>query len=277
MYIPKPAVIKEIINENNLVKTFRLTLSTDGDKPQPFRFEAGQFVMLSVPHCGEAPISISSNPANPTSFDLTIRKAGQLTSAIQDMVVGEEVGIRGPFGHPFPVDDLLGKRLLLVAGGIGLAPLKGALESCLSWKKVKKLDQLNLTLCYGSRSPEDICFQADTKKWHAAGVQCQLTVDKGDQNWQGEIGLVTNLLAQQSYTGDGYALVCGPPIMIRATIAKLQDLDWPSERILTTLERHMKCGVGVCGHCHLDDKMVCSDGPVFSLAQLMDMRVVELN
>ncbi len=276
MYTPKSAVIKEIISENHLVKTFRLSMVDSQGQTIPFRFEAGQFVMLSVPHRGEAPISISSIPANPSFFDLTIRKAGLLTSAIQEMAVGDHLGVRGPFGHGFPLDDLLGKDLLLVAGGIGLAPLKGVMESCLSWKKVKKLTDISLTLCYGSRTPEDICFRATIEKWQQDGVSCRLTVDEADPSWQGEEGLVTGLLADQSSSGDGYALVCGPPVMIRATIARLQAFGWSDEHILTTLERHMKCGVGVCGHCHLDNTMVCTDGPVFTLSQLQEMKVAEL-
>ncbi len=141
---------------------------------------------------------------------------------------------------------------------------------------MKKLNDLQLTLCYGTKSPVDICFRSEIEQWQQGGVRCLLTVDEEDPGWLGEVGLVTDLLAQQKFSGDGYALVCGPPVMIRATMAKLSAFGWPANRIITTLERHMKCGVGVCGHCHLDDKMVCTDGPVFSLAQLQDMRVAEL-
>ncbi|MEN8140220.1 MAG: FAD/NAD(P)-binding protein [Thermodesulfobacteriota bacterium] len=273
MYLPQPMIIREITQENHLVKTFRLARA-DGAAITPFA--VGQFVMLSVPHCGEAPISISSEPADSATLDLTIREAGKLTRAVQKMAVGETLGVRGPYGRPFPVADLLGQDLLLVAGGIGLAPLKGVLDSCLAWKGAKGLAEVKLSLCYGSRTPADICFSGAISQWQEQGVDCRLTVDEGDDEWDGHTGLVTELLRDFSYPGHGHALVCGPPVMIRATMAKLIELGWPPEMIFTTLERHMKCGVGVCGHCHLDDKLVCTDGPVFSGAELAQMTVAEL-
>ena len=277
MYTPQPAIIEEIIEENGLVKTFRLALPADGQgKPQPFRFEAGQFVMLSVPHCGEAPISISSIPANPSHFDLTIRKVGSLTGAMHQMNKGDLVGVRGPYGRAFPLDDLIGQNLLLVAGGIGMAPLKGVLESCLSWKKVKKLDELAITLCYGSRTAAEINFRQQLSAWQQDGVDCRLTVDRGDMTWDGPVGLVTEQLADQQYQGEGHALVCGPAVMIKAVTSRLLELGWPAQRIITTLERQMKCGVGVCRHCHMDGKLVCKDGPVFSFDELQQLKIPEV-
>ena len=272
MYTPQPAVIEEIREENSLVKTFRLTLAAvDDGKPHPFLFQAGQFVMLSVPGFGEAPISISSLSTNTAHFDLTIRKAGSLTNAVHGLRAGDRVGVRGPYGRPFPMDDLLGQDLLLVAGGIGLAPLKGVLDSCLAWKKVKNVSDISLTLCYGSRTPEDMIFRDALHRWREQGVECRCTVDRADEVWLGPEGLVTELLADRAYGGSGYALVCGPPVMMRAVTARLRELGWPPEQVLTTLERHMKCGVGVCRHCHVDGRLVCTDGPVFSLAELREM------
>ncbi len=272
-FIPEPAVIREIITQNEQIRTFRLELQ---DKTKAFTFLPGQFLMLSLPHCGEAAISISSSPTALPLIDLSIRKAGKLTAAIHEMKPGAQVGIRGPFGKPFPVDSFSGRDLLFVAGGIGLAPLKGVVDYCLFQQELEEDSVLSMTLLYGSRTPSDIGFQETIKNWQEQGVDCRLTVDIADEKWQGDVGLVTDLLDDCTITEKTTALVCGPPIMIRFVIARLSSMGCTDEAIITTLERHMKCGMGICGHCHLDDKLVCVDGPVFTLAQLKTMDVMEL-
>jgi NAD(P)H-flavin reductase len=192
------------------------------------------------------------------------------------MKTGEQVGIRGPFGRSFPVTDFAGRNLVVVAGGIGLAPLKGGVDYCLYQQDLEEECVKTITLLYGSRSPGDIAFQEAIADWRQQGVDCRLTVDEADSSWQGAVGLVTELLEDCTVTETTTALVCGPPIMIRFVIARLSSMGCADEHIITTLERHMKCGMGICGHCHLDDKMVCVDGPVFTLAQLKTMDVLEL-
>lgn len=272
-FIPRPAVIREVIDENDQIRTFRLELK---DKTSPFTFSPGQFLMLSVPHCGEAAISISSSPMALPLFDLSIRRAGTLTTAVHTMQVGEQVGIRGPFGNPFPVHDFTDRSLLIVAGGIGLAPLKGVIEYSLFQQELDQDTVQDMTLLYGSRTPADIAFSKVITSWQQRGVDCRLTVDAADNSWQGPVGLVTDLLANCSVTDNTAALICGPPIMIRFVMARLSAMGCADADIITTLERHMKCGMGICGHCHLDDKMVCVDGPVFTLAQLKTLDVMEL-
>ena len=267
-FIPERAVIREIIIENEQIRTFRLELL---NKTHPFTFLPGQFLMLSVPHCGEAAISISSSPTALPLIDLSIRKAGELTTAIHAMKAGAQVGIRGPFGKPFPVASFSGRNLLVIAGGIGLAPLKGVIDYSLFQQELEEDSVQDMTLLYGSRTPSDIAFQEVITKWQAQGVDCRLTVDRAEEEWQGAVGLVTDLLEACPITEKTTALVCGPPIMIRFAIAHLSAMGCADEAIITTLERHMKCGMGICGHCHLDGRLVCVDGPVFSLAQLKGM------
>lgn len=272
-FIPTTAIIREIIRENESISTFRLELI---DKRVPFSFRPGQFCMLSVPHCGEAAISISSAPNTLPLFDLSIRNAGELTNAMHQMKTGDQVGIRGPFGTPFPMTDFANSDMLFVAGGIGLAPLKSVIDHCLFQSSLEADAVADITLLYGSRCPSEVAFTTTIHSWKEQGIDCRLTVDEGDDTWTEKVGLVTELLQSELITKNTKSLICGPPIMIRFVIAKLMEMGCASDSIYTTLERHMKCGVGICGHCHLDGKLVCIDGPVFSLSQLQTMDVMEL-
>lgn len=272
-FIPSQAKIYEIIHENEQISTFRLQLT---NKTVPFSFLPGQFLMLSIPHCGEAAISISSSPTALPLIDLSIRRAGKLTHAIHKMKTDDQVGIRGPFGKPFPLENFANRDLLFVAGGIGLAPLKSVIDYCLFQSSQENDAVQSITLLYGSRTPSDIAFQNVINSWQTQGVDCRLTVDEANDDWQGNVGLVTDLLPHYTITDNVTALVCGPPVMIRFVIAQLSDMGCGDEEIYTTLERHMKCGMGTCGHCHLDGKMICMDGPVFNLSQLKTMDVMEL-
>ncbi len=268
IYLPHPAIIREIITENETVSTFVLEFE-DALYRQEFTYKPGQFLMVSIPHQGEAPISISSASALTTTFALTVRKAGKLTGAMHGLSMGDVVGIRGPYGRPFPMGDLEGKNLVFVAGGIGMAPLHSALFSCLEHRQKYGA----ITVLYGSRNPDEICFSEEMKSFEQdENVKCLLTVDEAGDNWQGHVGLVTELLDMISIDpGTSKALVCGPGIMIRFVIARLESLGMQAPDIITTLERHMKCGVGICGHCHFDEKLICSDGPVFTRDELTNL------
>lgn len=263
MYLPQPAFIDNIIDENSEIKTFTLRFA-DEARQASFRYEPGQFVMLSVLHCGEAPISFSSSPARKGAFELSVRKAGKLTSALHRLRPGDTVGIRGPYGRAFPLKALHGNNLLFVAGGIGLAPLRSLVTFCLD-----RQHDGRMTLLYGSRTPADISFRRDIERWQSQGVDCRLTVDQGDSGWQGHTGLVTTLLPSLAPLAEHtVALVCGPPIMIQSVMDAVSAMGLADTKIITTMERHMKCGVGVCGHCHMEGKMICTDGPVFSKHEL---------
>ncbi|MEW6594977.1 MAG: FAD/NAD(P)-binding protein [Thermodesulfobacteriota bacterium] len=273
-YLPKPARILKVIEENSQIRTFVLAF-TDPEVHAAFCYEPGQFVMVSVPHCGEAPISISSaQRATPGEIHLSVRRAGKLTSAMHSLAQGAIVALRGPYGRFFPMSDLSGKNLVFVGGGIGLAPLRAVIESCL----VERKRYGTITILYGSRTPSDIAFRDDLARWEKkSGVKCLLTVDTPEPGWTGETGVVPRLLDQVSLDpSTSKALVCGPPLMIKFTLAALSAKGFGDHDIITTLERHMKCGVGLCRHCHLDHKLVCVDGPVFTKAELNTLHVMEL-
>ncbi|MDH3349086.1 MAG: FAD/NAD(P)-binding protein [Desulfobulbaceae bacterium] len=267
VYLPQPAVIKEIIVENELVKTFVFDFE-DVLAAYDFRYQPGQFMMISAPHCGEAPISFSSSPSRPGSFELTIRKTGKLTNAFHQLQAGDVIGVRGPYGKPFPMEELKGKDLLFVAGGIGLAPLRSAIIYALDHRN----DYGTIQVLYGSKQPDEQCFNVDLQEWQDQGVDCLVTVDKGDENWSGRVGLVTKLLEEINLTSNKLtALVCGPGIMIRFVLERLQEMGLSDDQMITTLERHMKCGVGICNHCYLDGRLVCVDGPVFYKSELTEL------
>ena len=273
IYLPRQAKVEQIIVENSQISTFVLTFS-DRQYNDAFHYQPGQFMMVSMPHCGEAPISISSSPTRPGSIHLSVRRAGKLTTAMHTLRTGDALALRGPYGRPFPMEQLHGKDLLFVAGGIGLAPLRGVLNTCLDQR-----DQFDkLTVLYGSRTPSDIAFKNDLSQWQKQGVDCRLTVDAPEPGWNGTVGLVTSLLDDMKPELDkSIALICGPPLMFRAVLGKLASMGFGDHQVLTTMERHMKCGVGICRHCHMDGKLACVDGPVFSLTELRKLQIMELN
>ncbi|HER62902.1 MAG TPA: oxidoreductase [Desulfobacteraceae bacterium] len=270
-YLPLRAIVRDIVEENALVKTFAIAFE-DEIYNTNFTYLPGQFMMLSMPHCGEAPISFSSSPSRPSSFSLSIRKAGKLTSASHELQPGDMIGVRGPYGRPFPLDDLRRQDLLFVAGGIGMAPLRSVIEFCVDSRD----DFGEITVLYGCKTAEDFCFQHDLEKWAKAGlITTRFTVDAACEEWNGCVGLVTDLLDDISFSpGRVKALVCGPGVMIRFVAEKLLRSGLPAGDIITTLERHMKCGIGICGHCHYESKIVCTDGPVFTVSQLPNLETL---
>jgi len=273
IYQPQPAVIQAIRDENCQIKTFVLAFR-DPEQNARFTYQPGQFMMVSIPHHGEAPISFSSTPSRPGTIELSVRRAGRLTSAMHELSEGHVIGLRGPYGRPFAMEELKSSHLLFVAGGIGLAPLRGVINYCLD----NRQDYGRITILAGSRCPADVSFEEDLRTWQQQhGVTCAVTVDVGDEKWPHHVGLVTSLLDR--FTEDPTAskvIVCGPPLMIRFVMADLSRRGFANADIITTMERHMKCGVGVCGHCHMDNKLVCVDGPVFSRAELQDLDIEEL-
>ena len=272
-YLPESAIINKVINENSQIKTFEVVFAHQPTQ-DAFTYLPGQFMMVSIPHCGEAPISFSSSPTRPDAICLSVRKAGQLTTAMHALKKGDRIGLRGPYGGPFEMTSLKGRDLLFVAGGIGLAPLRAVINYCLDNRE----DYGQIFILYGSRLPSDIAFHVDIKQWQQdSDITCLLTVDAGEPGWDGSVGLVTSLLNDIDIDPDkSCGIVCGPPMMIGATLNELSRRGFADDNLITTMERHMKCGVGICRHCHLDDKLVCTDGPVFTRAQLKNMDIAEL-
>jgi len=259
-YIPKLAVIEETRDETPGVKTFRLRLKEGGG----LAFTPGQFIELTVFGYGEAPFSISSSPLHRDFLEVTVRRVGVLTSALFKLGEGGVVGVRGPFGNGWPIEEMKGMNVLLIGGGIGIAPLKPAIEYVIANRE----DYGEVTLLYGARTPKDIVFKKELEKWKEK-IDVHLTVDMGDENWRGRTGVVTVLFDEiEVDPRETYSIQCGPPIMMHFVTRKLLELGFPGDRIFFSLERLMKCGMGFCGHCMVSGKYVCRDGPVFNYNQV---------
>lgn len=267
VYLPHIAVIEKIVEETPAVLTFHFSFK-DEKLREEFTFESGQFGEYSVFGVGEATFCISSSPTRRDHLEVAVQRVGKVTNALHRLGVGAEMGFRGPFGNSFPLDSLRGKNLVFVAGGIGLAPLRS-----LIWNVIDNRDQYeNIDIIYGARSPNDLCFKYDLAAWdEEKTVKMTTTVDKGDESWTGNVGFVPQILEQVAPSAkNAAAIVCGPPVMIRFTFPILEKLGFTPERMITTLEKRMKCGVGKCGRCNIGDIYVCRDGPVFTFAQLKD-------
>ena len=261
-YQPHMARIVRIYKmvENNHLFTLRFL---DDQLAASFRHKPGQFVMLSVPGAGEAPISISSSPSRPGVLEFCIRRVGRVTNALYRMQTNDVVGIRGPYGNGFPIQDIIGYDLLFAAGGLGMAPLRS-----LVWYALDNRDKFNrITLMCGSKSPADMLFREEMVSLvDRTDMSCLLTVDRDPTgSWKNYIGLLPKLFdSARIDPARTYAAVCGPPVVYRLVLQRLLDLGVPKDRILMSLERRMKCGIGKCGHCNVGYKYTCLDGPIFT-------------
>ena len=265
--IPMVGVVTDIRTDTPDVKTFRVVW-LDGKKP--FEHIPGQCAMLSMPGVGEALFSITSSPTNEDFLEFSIKKCGCVTTWIHAIEPGQQVTLRGPYGNGFPVDtELKGKDLLVIAGGIGLAPLRSEINYVLdNREKYGTVD-----IVYGSRSAEDLVQLKEIQEvWmKAEGVNVHLTIDREEEGWDGHVGFVPNYVKELGFDVDKTVLVCGPPIMIKFTLAGLEELGFSREQVYTTLELRMKCGVGKCGRCNIGSKYVCKDGPVFRCDEIDEM------
>ena len=253
------ARVESVVPETADTVTLRLTT----DDPLLLAARPGQFVMVAVPAFAIPPISISR--INHDGLELTIRAAGPATSFLARLPAGAELALRGPLGRPWPIDDALGRDVAIIAGGIGLAPLRGLLDEVLA----KPERYSSIRLCLGARTPRDRLFVTEIEELSARGVDIRLTVDRAGPEWLGRVGIITELFRGAKPTGSKVtAFVCGPERMMTAVVDRLADLAVPPEHIWLTLERRMECGVGLCGHCQLGKRFVCRDGPVFSVAEL---------
>jgi len=264
-YLPYPATVESIQSESFDTKTFKVVFE-DKALAKSFNYKPGQFVQVSLLGIGEAPISITSCPHNKGFLELTIRAAGKLTRAIHQLKQGDKIYIRGPYGNSFPVEEVKGRDLYFIAGGIGLPPLRSVIKSVFN----KREEFGKIKILYGAKTPDELCFKKELKTWSKiTDAEVLLTVDEPDGGWQGNVGVVTTLWDKTDMaTSAGIAYVCGPPIMIKFVIIKLLESGFKDENIYLTLERYMKCGIGKCGHCNIGEKFVCIDGPVFTYSQL---------
>jgi len=266
VYAPEFARLADVRPLTELEKLFTIELPNG----RALGHEPGQFVMVSVPGIGEAPISITSSPSRSNgTFELCVRKVGDVTSALHRMRPGDYVGIRGPFGHGFPIEQMRGKDLLFAPGGLGLAPLRSLINQVLD----ERGSFGRVIILYGAKRPTELLFRDELEEWAAReDVEFHVTVDRGDETWDGHIGVITTLFPLVTVDPrNTVAVTCGPPIMYRFVIMELLGKGIPETQIYLSLERRMKCGVGKCGHCQINDLYCCQDGPVFTYAQIKNV------
>ncbi len=264
-YIPYPAVIEKIQIESFDTKTYTVRF-TDKNIAESFEYKQGQFAEISVLGVGEAPISITSSPSRKGYLEFTIRSTGNVTRAIHDLNVGETIHIRGPYGNAFPYEQIKGKNIYFIAGGIGLAPLRSLINLVFDNRK----DFKHIKILYGAKTPDEICFKEELQQWKKIpDTEVWLTIDKPCDGWGCSIGVVTELWKETDiHPKNAVAIVCGPPIMIKFVTLKLRESGFKDKDIVMTLERYMKCGIGKCGHCNIGEKFVCVDGPVFTYDEI---------
>lgn len=262
LYVPRLAQLEKITPQTGMETLFQFRLesgATLGHRP-------GQFVEVFVPGVGEAPISIASAPCEDPIFELCVRKVGNVTNALHNLPEGAWVGIRGPFGNGFPIEDLQGQDVLVVAGGIGLIPVRPLIHHIMC----NRFEYNDFTILYGMKRPEEMLFVEEVSEWEKSdAVNLRLTIDRSHMAWRGHVGVITTLFPDLDVDGPKTrAVVVGPPIMYQFVILECRNKGVADEHIIMSLERHMKCGVGKCGHCQINNKYVCQDGPVFTYSEL---------
>ena len=259
---PIQTEVLDVITETPTIKTLKL-------KPkEPITFEAGQFIEFTVPGVGEAPFTPSSDPAVKDVVEISVMKAGKVTGKIHELKKGDTVGLRGPFGTKYPLDLFKGKEVLIVGGGCGFAPLRSLIYEF--FNHVEEFKQLFFR--GGCKTPKDFLYYQEIQEWiERGGMDITLTVDEGDKKWKGPVGVVTTILddIDMDYQ-TGFAVVCGPPIMMKYGVQKLLQIGFPETNIYLSMEKNMSCGMGKCGHCRIGPYYVCKDGPVFRYDLIKD-------
>jgi sulfhydrogenase subunit gamma (sulfur reductase) len=263
LFEPVPARIVKIVPHTALEKVFTIELPDGlslGHRP-------GQFVEVSILGVGEAPISISSSPSRSNgAFELCVRKVGDVTNAIHRLKPGSFLGIRGPFGRGFPIEKFRGKDMLFAPGGLGLAPLRSLINQVLDERAMFG----RVLILYGARNPSEMLFKDELARWaNRSDIELLTTVDKGDETWKGNVGVITTLFRQISINPrNTVAVTCGPPVMYRFVLMEFFGKGISEGNIYLSLERRMKCGVGKCGHCQINNVYACQSGPVFPYSEI---------
>lgn len=265
--IPKIGVVTDIRKDTPDVKTFRV-VGTDGKKL--FKHMPGQCAMVSIPGVGECMFSITSSPTNEEYMEFSIKKCGCVTEVIHAIEEGQQITVRGPYGKNFPVEeDFKGKDLLFIAGGIGLAPLR----SVINYVRHYRENYGKVVIVYGARSKDDLVDieEIQTEWVNEPNTEVYLTIDRPQDDWDGHVGFVPAYVKELGLDPNMTAVLCGPPIMIKFTLAGLLEIGFDKSNVFTTLELRMKCGIGKCGRCNVGDKFVCKDGPVFRMTELDEL------
>lgn len=265
-FIPYPAILKESIDLTPDVKLLRVELEDEAAR-QNFRYQPGQFAFLSAFGVGESPLGITSVISQGNSLEFAVRRVGTVTSALHELEPGAQVGVRGPFGNYFPMEEYKGKNIHIIGGGIGMAPLRPVIRTILD----NRQNYGRLLILIGSRTPQDLVFASEYENWAGQpDTKLELTVDRGDANWKGRVALIPAVAKELKLSPENaIAVICGPPIMIRFVLVELKALGFAPNQIVTTLEAKMKCGLGKCARCNVGDKYICKDGPVFRLDQIV--------
>ena len=272
-YQPYPVRIEKITTEteDRALKTFRFVFLNPEDEDK-FVYTPGQFAELSVPGRGEIPIGIASSPTEKGFVSFTVNKVGVVTSYLHNMKEGDVMGIRGPLGNWYPWDEMEGRNIVIIGGGFAFTTLRSSIINMINSENRSKFEDISVV--YGARNPGLLLYRDELAEWEKRDdINMHITVDgTDDPDWKYNVGFVP-AVTKEKITGsdNAIAIVCGPPVMIKFTQPVLEELGFPPERIILSLEMRMKCGIGICGRCNIGDKYVCKDGPVFSLAQLKEM------
>jgi len=259
---PIPAKLEEVIDETPTIKTFVLT------PEKPISFRAGQFVQITVPGMGEAPFTPSSSPLEKRKLEVTVLKTGKITDALHEMEAGVTLGVRGPFGKGYPIDKFEGKEVLVVGGGVGLAPLRSLLYQLFA--DIDKFKRVSIK--YGARSPSELLYSRQFDEWKSKDkVDFTETIDVPAEGWPGRVGLVTTLLDDLDIDiPNSYMVSCGPSVMLRFVTLKCLDLEYDPTQIYLSLNRKMSCGMGKCGRCNIGPYFLCKDGPDMCYDKIKD-------
>jgi len=265
--IPHVATLREVTDLTADVKLFNVEIE-DSQVRESLDYKPGQFGFVSAFGIGESPFGITSSVHRKNGLEFAIRKVGTVTAALHELESGAQIGVRLPCGNYFPMEDYKGNDVYIIGGGIGMAPLRPVIHTLLD----NRSDYGKVVVLNGARTPGDLVFATEFEEWAASpNTTVELTVDRGDDSWQGRVALIPAVVAELSFSPkNSVTIICGPPIMIKFTLVELKKLGFEDDQIVTTLEAKMKCGLGKCARCNVGDKYVCKNGPVFTFAQISE-------
>ena len=271
-YIPMLTRVKSIISENEVrdIKTIELEFQKK-EEYKAFDYIPGQFAEISIIGKGECPIGIASSPTEEGTIKFTIKKMGTVTSSFHNSDIGDTIGVRGPLGNGWPMEELKGQNIVVIGGGFAFSTLRSLVLYVLDDKHRK--DYGEITVIYGNRDSGEVLYRDVLEEWEKRDdIEVVLTINREEEGWTRKVGFVAAIVKEVAPSPDNaVAIICGPPIMIRTAVEELVKIGWKDEQILNSLEMRMKCGIGKCGRCNIGEKFVCIDGPVFSLAELKKM------